>query len=62
MRLKCDVVADNRTSLSVTWKKDNDDLDIGERITVEKLADTFHGIQKYKTTVVIRMVTFHDEG
>ena len=56
------MVADNRTSLSVTWKKDNDDLDIGERITVEKLADTFHGIQKYKTTVVIRMVTFHDEG
>ena len=62
MRLKCDVVADNRTSLSVTWKKDNEDLDIGGRITVEKLADTFQGLQKYKTTLVIRMVNIQDEG
>ena len=60
--MKCDVVADNRTSLSVTWKKDNEDLDIGGRITVEKLADTFQGLQKYKTTLVIRMVNIQDEG
>ena len=60
--MKCDVVADNRTSLSVTWKKDNEDLDIGGRITVEKIADTFQGLQKHKNTLVIRMVNFHDEG
>ena len=61
--MECDVVADTRTNLSITWLKDNEALSyIGERITVEPVADTSQGLEKYKNTLVIRMVNFQDEG
>ena len=62
------MVADTSVSLSVTWKKDNEDLGSGasgQRITVDTdnaQSSIFQGTGKYTTTLVIRMVSSEDEG
>ena len=66
--MECEVVADTSVSLSVTWKKDNEDLGSGasgQRITVDTdsaQSSIFQGTGKYTTTLVIRMVSTEDEG
>ena len=66
--MECEVVADTSVSLSVTWKKDNEDLGSGasgERITVDTdsaQSSILQGTGKYTTTLVIRMVSIQDEG
>ena len=67
--MECEVVADTSVSLSVTWKKDNEDLGSGasgERITVteeDTAQSSIHrGTGTYRTTLTIRMVSVQDEG